>query len=194
MKKRVVFASIFALILCVSIIAGGTFALFTSEITSNIAITAGNVEITAAISDIKTYTFNIEQPEGSFELGGTAVYDAESNTLTLEKVAPADRVELNVNIENLSNIVTSYRIKVAFTGELGSGLVAKITFPGETDATVLSTGDTTSEWARFDADADTVTVPVSIELTAEAGNEYKNAVGDIIITVEAVQANGANRP
>ncbi len=191
MNKRVVLSAILSLVLCVSLIAGGTFALFTSETKTNVAINAGNVEVEAWIADVKTYTFDVLQPEGTFELGGTAIYDTASNTLNLDKVAPGDRVELNVHIKNNSNIAVKYRVRVAFTGELQSVLVADITLPNEKDATTLTAADAATGWVDFD-DTNKSVLPMNIKLPYEVGNDYQNKSASIVITVEAVQANATN--
>ncbi len=191
MNKKVILSGILSLVLCVSIIAGGTFALFTSEAQANIAITAGNVEVTASISDIVTSTFGTVQAEGTFELGGTASYDSAENKLTVDKMAPGDRVDLKVNVENLSNITASYRVKVAFFGELQNALVANVTLPGNEKATVLTSADVATAWNSFD-DTNQVVIPMSIELPYTTGNAYKNKSAEIVITIEAVQENATD--
>ena len=47
MKKKILLSSILTIALCLSIIAGSTYALFTSSADVNVAVTAGNVELTA---------------------------------------------------------------------------------------------------------------------------------------------------
>lgn len=51
MKKNIILSSVLTILLCVSLIAGSTFALFTSESSVNIAVTAGNVEVVATIDE-----------------------------------------------------------------------------------------------------------------------------------------------
>ena len=50
MKKKVLLSSIATIMLCFCLIAGSTFALFTSQTEVNIAVTAGQVEMTAGIA------------------------------------------------------------------------------------------------------------------------------------------------
>ncbi len=189
MKKRIVLSSVLALLLCASLIAGATFALFTSEVRNNIAIVAGNIEIDAYLSNIRTSTMGVEQATGTFALGGTATYDETDNLLTLDKIAPGDKVTLDLNIENRSNLAVKYRVKVAFDGDLlDEALVATILLPGEQAPTTLSAGNIATDWVEFQNTIDVF--PVSIELPVTAGNEYKNKTANVTISVEAVQANG----
>ncbi len=187
-NKKVILSSILSLVLCLSLIAGGTFALFTSESKTNIAITSGNVEVLAWIADIKTTSLGTVQTDPTaFELGGTANYDTASNKLTVDKIAPGDLVEFTVHIENKSNIAVAYRIKVAFAGALENALVANITLPGEKEQTLTSL-DVATDWKKFD-DSNKVEIPMSVELPYKVGNDYMNKSAEIIVTVEAVQAN-----
>ena len=62
MKKRnVLISSIITIALCLSVIAGSTFALFTSEDKVNVAVTSGDVEIlaTAKVNSIYSAVKNV---------------------------------------------------------------------------------------------------------------------------------------
>ncbi len=193
-NKKVILSSILSLVLCLSLMVGGTFALFTSESKANIAITSGNVEVAAWLDDIETSTFGTVQAENTFELGGTATYDSTSNKLTVDKIAPGDRVDFHVYIENKSNIAVSYRVKVAFAGELQEALVATIELPqedGTTVKTVLTSADVATDWCSFD-DTNKVKLPMSIELPYDVGDDDMNKSAEIIVTIEAVQANATD--
>jgi hypothetical protein len=50
MKKRILAASLLSIVMCGSLIAGATMALFTSESETNIAITSGNVDVKASVA------------------------------------------------------------------------------------------------------------------------------------------------
>ncbi len=55
-KKKVLLSSILVIALCLSLIAGSTFALFTSESKVNIAVTSGKVKVVAALSTPEIYS------------------------------------------------------------------------------------------------------------------------------------------
>ena len=52
-KRSVIITAILAIIMCASLAAGATFALFSSSSSVNIAVTSGNVEVTASVVDIQ---------------------------------------------------------------------------------------------------------------------------------------------
>ncbi len=184
------FASFLCLLLCLVMIVGVTYAIFTSESNNNIVAGSGKVEVDASIGNIATYSFGVEQTEGAFELGGTASYNEKANVFTIDRMAPGDAVSFDISIENKSNIDASYRIKVAFTGGLRDALIATIILPGSTDAAKLTSDDIATEWATLGNDK--IIVPVSIELPYTVGDNYSDMSASIVVTVEAVQANATS--
>ena len=55
-KKKILFSSVMVIALCLSLIAGSTFALFTSESKVNIAVTSGTVKVTAGLNVDAVYS------------------------------------------------------------------------------------------------------------------------------------------
>ena len=51
-KSKTFVGALLSIALCVSLIAGATFAIFTSEANVNIAVTSGTVKVTATIGEI----------------------------------------------------------------------------------------------------------------------------------------------
>ena len=186
MKKKALLSSILTIALCMSLIAGSTYALFTSSAKVNVSATAGTVEIYAtidesSISSGSTLGDNKNLPETSF------TFDTDSNTIVLDKIVPGDYVDFNILINNTgSNVSIKYRtvIKVAEDNGLWSGLAA--TIDGET-----YTGEyKSSEWEVLAPNAGEITVPVRLELPAAAGNKYQGKTCTVAYLVEAVQMNG----
>ncbi|MBQ5772990.1 MAG: right-handed parallel beta-helix repeat-containing protein, partial [Clostridia bacterium] len=182
MKKRILLSSFLVIALCSSLIAGSTFALFTDSTEANVAVTAGKVDVEATLSGLRTYSMGEETAvAGSFANGGTAEFTTEK-ALVLDKVTPGDKVTFNVMIENNSNVSSSYRIKMTVLGGLAGGLVGRA---GEGYANTIPY---TTTWADLPI-GEEITLPVSIELPKEAGNEYQDKSATVVITVEAVQGN-----
>lgn len=136
-KQKILLTSMVTIVLCVCLIAGSTYALFTSETEMNIAVTSGKVEIVADASLNTVYSAAIaadgatdlllgedgnafaaygnnyvhkNQNGNTFANGGTAVY--EDGTLTISKITPGDKVEFNVGVTNNSNVAIQYRYKL----------------------------------------------------------------------------------
>ena len=188
MKKKALLTSILTIALCLSLIAGSTFALFTSESSVNIAVTAGKVKVTAGIGNLKLYSMGEEQT-GSFENGGTATYDTTDATkpqLILTNITPGDKVTFDITGANESNVTIQYRVKIACTEgtKLMSGL--NVTIGTETTTGLVSYA---SKWATLNAGTQMPTIPVAIELPVDAGNEYQNITAKLTVVVEAIQGN-----
>ena len=193
MKKKALLSSILTIALCISLIAGSTFALFTSESKVNIAVTSGNVEMIAAIDNIQTWSLEDDKTsagrtDGTFTQGGSASFDANTASFTINKIIPGDKVSFDITATNESNVAVQYRYKIVCEEglELMSGLLVTI---NENEYNFLKSY--TSPWASLEAEASVPNVAVSIELPAEAGNEFQELVTKITVTVEAVQGNAS---
>lgn len=185
MKKKIILSSVLTIALCLSLIAGSTFALFTSTSEVNVAVTAGKVEVVATLEDLATYSMGqATDVNGTFENGGTASF-TDAKELVLSNATPGDKVTFNVKVANESNVAASYRIKMTAIGELADGLVGKAGENGE------NTVPYTTLWTSIDMNAE-FEIPVSIELPKDAGNEYQGKNAKVLITVEAVQRNATN--
>lgn len=218
MKKKVLMSSIVTIVLCLTLIAGSTFALFTDKNEINIAVTSGEVDLTANLAGLTIYSvrpatvaeknaagsnlielvdddypgyYVYEKRDGVFANGGTAELNAEGNTLSLNRVTPGDKVEFDIVGTNESDVTIQYRYIIECVGEtkLMSGLLVTI---GENTYPILE--KFTSKWMTLEApvsedDKALDPVHVVIELPVKAGNDYQKQETAIKITVEAVQGN-----
>lgn len=215
MKKKALLTSIMTIALCLCLIAGSTYALFTDKTEFNIAVTSGDVEIEAFATINSVYSakgadaaddeFLIDefdhnythelQTNGYFLNGGTATIDG--NNLEIVRLTPGDRVDVDINVTNKSNVAMAYRYKlVSDNTNLATGMV--VTIDGVShEALALWT----SEWYPV------ITAPngtpneipvktISVELPVYAGNEYQSELTEgktesveYTIIVEAVQGN-----
>ncbi len=187
MKKttKVVLSAILTIAMCLSVIGGATFALFTSEAKTDISVTSGTVLVDAEIVDLATSSMGVAQAPGKFANNGTAVYDEQTGVLTLTNITPGDKVTFNMVVTNNSNVTIQYRVRWIIDGELAEQLA--ITTTG--DATVQSGY---SDWTVWDIPTDatkTKTIPLSVALPAEVGDLYQNKNASITFVVEAVQGN-----
>lgn len=178
MKKKALLSSILTIALCLSLIAGSTFALFTSESKVNVAVTAGNVEVVATVeNDNLTSTLGNNLPETN--------YTIVNNTITLTKIVPGDVLTFDLRIKNNSDVSIKYRTiitKVADDG-LWNGLEVTI------DGTIYDGTSKVSTWETAAPGSADIIVPVKVTLPESAGNEYKLKTCTFAYTVEAVQGN-----
>ena len=213
MKKTILLTSVMTIVLCVCLIAGSTFALFTSEAEMNIAITSGNVELTASIDAVDLYSVRPvqagetaevidenqagyvyeAQQNGTFANGGTAAL-ANGNELTLSRITPGDKVVSDVTIK------ARYTVDVLSGEELARGLVITIKdASGNVVDTLTGIDNFISTWQTLAAGEQLGATTLEIELPVNAGNEYQhNAIlaqnpnyngVSINILIEAVQGN-----
>lgn len=202
MKKKALLSSILTIVLCLSLIAGSTFALFTSESEVGVSINAANVELTANITDLKLESveansngtivdefggkYSYVECTGNFINGGTAIFDQETKTINLERVTPGDKVSFNVQGTNESDVAIQYRYIVECAGDalLMSGLNVTID-----DIAYPALNSYTSVWTLLQPGQNIDPELIVIELPVTAGNKYQNQNTSIKITVEAVQGN-----
>ncbi len=192
-KRNVIVSALLAICLCVSLIAGATFAIFTSESKVNIAVTSGKVDVTATVSNVKLYSHeNIDmngengtkkELEGlTFLTGGTAMYEDETSTFTLDGIVPGDGVTFDIEVTNNSNVDSKYRVVVSDATE------------GSEFAEVLEidvNNGTWGVWNDLAAHEKISDIPVSVGLPISAGNEWQGKTIKFAVTVEAVQGNVA---
>lgn len=196
MKRNVIVSAFLAIALCMSVIAGATFALFTSSAKVNLSITSATVKVSADVENLKLYSTTEVNPAtnkgkkqdltgNTFLLGGTANFT--DGVLTLDRLAPGDGVTFDIKLTNKSNIDVKYRVVIgeATGGDLADAL--DITVNGDKYEGAINT-----EWNEVAANADIPSVPVKVELPVAADNDYAEKTVSLDITVEVVQASIKN--
>lgn len=196
MKRNVIVSAFLAIALCLSVVAGATFALFTSSAKVNLSITSATVKVSADVENLKLYSTTEVNPAtnkgkkqdltgNTFLLGGTANFT--DGVLTLDRLAPGDGVTFDIKLTNRSNIDVKYRVVIgeATGGDLADTL--DITVNGDKYEGAINT-----EWNEVAANADIPSVPVKVELPVAADNDYAEKTVSLDITVEVVQASIKN--
>lgn len=187
-KRSVIITAILAIIMCASLAAGATFALFTSSSSVNIAITSANVEVTADVAVTKTWheDNNVEKA-GLYDTGKAEVtYENNQAKLTLSNFVPTDGVKLAVSLKNESTVKIKYRVMLLADRTAGTELLDELNidmngmeFRGYTLAT---------EYVELEAGASINDIPVTIVFPKEA-TEGKNTTCNLAIKVDAQQGN-----
>lgn len=205
MKKKVLAISIITIMLCVAVIAGATFALFTDNGGVDIAVTSGKVSVSAAV-DTNSMTLyspasvnengevvNAENAasQTAFANGGTAKVD-EYGALYLSGLTPGDKAEFQIKITNNSDV--NYKQRVSFALSSGDEVLyaqllvgIKTQEDGEYD---YYTGGYTA-WESKSANTEEETLYVTVELPAYTGNSAKGKQCTLSFAVEAVQGNAS---
>ena len=128
MKKKVITSAILTIALAFSLLLGATYALFTSESKTNIAISSGKLDVVATVEEA-TMSSSLGAALGKAEVDG--------NEVVLSGFVPGDKATFTIEIENKSDISALYRtmVKVEDDNGLFDGLVVKLveqTFNGFT--------------------------------------------------------------
>lgn len=187
-KRSVIITAILAIIMCASLVAGATFALFTSSSSVNIAITSANVEVTADVAVTKTWHENNGAEAGGLYDTGKAEVTKENSQvkLTLSNFVPTDGVKLAVKLTNKSTVKIKYRVMLLADRTAGTELLDELNidmngmeFRGYTLAT---------EYVELEAGASIDDIPVTIVFPKEATGG-KNITCNLVIKVEAQQGN-----
>ncbi len=208
MKKKTIAASIMSLAICGSIVTGATFALFTSESKTNVAIQSGNVEVVATVekgddpwvyspttiaadaSSIIDYTNAANVETGYFANEGYAVIN-DDGTVDLNQMTPGDKVSLNVKIDNNSDVTIKYHtvISASVTGEEDKYDLADVMNITVNDTDSYTGKEIKTTWLTALAGNDIEDIAIDIEMPIDTPNEYKGQSISFDIGVVAVQGN-----
>ncbi len=195
-RSRVILSSILSIVLCMSIAAGATFALFTSESKTNVAINSGKVEIVATLENLTLYSPALIEADGTydetvngatattFKNGGTAAFS--NSSIVLNKLTPGDKAEFDIVLKNNSDVTVNYRTAISAINDTGLFAGLNITING-----VAFNGSDVTDWATLEAGAqpNPNTLHVVVELPTGAENVYQNKGVELATAVYAVQAN-----
>ncbi len=194
MKRNVIVSAFLAIALCLSVVAGATFALFTSSAKVNLSITSAMVKLSdVTIENRQMYSLVDVNPdtlegteidrteEGAFYLGGTVDYD--NGTFTINKMAPGDRITFDIKVANESNIPVKYRAVIS--DPEGSNLtdVLVITVNNE-----MYLGKSETDYADL-AVGEAAVIPVKVELPVSASDDLAGKTVTLTVTVEAIQGS-----
>ena len=191
LKSKTFLGAILSIALCVSLIAGATFAIFTSEASVNIAVKSGKVNVTATVENLELYsaddidltkipgTEKERTEEGTFINGGTAIFTG--NALKLDRLTPGDRVTFDIEVANESNVAIKYRTLLSVKDN-GLFEALEVSLGGKTDGNA-------SDWTVMSDAGKIATMNCSIALPIAATDEYQDKSCEITVTVEAVQGN-----
>ena len=100
MKNKIIISSILTIAMCLSMIAGSTFALFTSNSEVNVTIGSAKVDIDVEASDL-VYKSTLGETLGNAKLDG--------NEITLTNLVPGDYVTFTLTVTNNSTVAVNYR-------------------------------------------------------------------------------------
>ena len=212
-KKKALLVSIMTIALCVSLIAGSTYALFTSSKELNVAVTAGQVEVTAVYDTSSMLTWSSlydteaeARTDGWFDNNGTAKFDG--TTVVIDRMTPGDVAKFKIDVTNWSNVNVQYRVRmISLAGAHEVDLTEALVITALIDGVTYSVTGTekASVWSFIDAGDPIGDIWVTIAFpntpmdlsdlsVGNPDNEYQNAQAKMTFVVEAVQGNAQPLP
>lgn len=184
-KAGILVSAIAAIAVCASLVVGATFALFTSEDKVDIAVTAGNVSVTATLGDPVASVIS-----GSNVTGTNVSAEVKGNTITLDNMTPGDQVDFDITVKNEGTVSAYYRTAVVC--EEGEILMSGLNFIVGT-ANLQRVRSYKSEYDLInEEEEETVHVTIALpERGNKIDNRYSGKSTKISYTIEAVQGNAA---
>ncbi len=186
-RKSSIVTTVVVFLVCLVLVTGSTFSLFTSSSKVNIAVTSGSVDVDAIIdtNTLKLWSLGETEPTsgGSFANSGSSAYINEEGTLVFKNILPGDNAAVTVDVTNNSNVDIVYRLVLTISGPLAEALDIDITTP----AGEFNYGYT--NWIPVAAGVEIGDIDVRISFPADAGNEYQGLDCSINFVLEAIQGN-----
>ncbi len=187
-KNKVLVSAILSIVLCVSLIAGATFALFTSESDVNIAITSGKVDVVASIDKDSVST----RHNGGGYVEGTGALNAYASVsfkdgLAIVNFLPGDGIKFNIVVTNNSTVAVKYRTIISCETDTGllEGLDVVVDGEGYAGRSIVSK----YQDLQVAEDKKVKEITVCIDFPETAGNAYAGKKVELSYAVEAVQGN-----
>ena len=203
MKRRILLSSIATILLCLCLISGSTFALFTNSVNVNVAVTAGKVDVVATVDDTSLEGTSIGVPavkdtDGVIHFSNGGIAKMNGANLQIERLTPGDFVNLTIKGTDESNIAIKYRYVVKITE--GEAIAEALTVKVNGNKCTLANDGTyfASQWTAPDSATGIGSVDVSVGMDATVGNTVGNNINcqnqtvKISVVLEAVQGNGVD--
>lgn len=172
-------SSIAAIGVAASILVGGTYALLSSESKVNIAITSGKVDVTATIES------------SSLSVPSTANAIISDGTLTINSIAPGEKISFKINITNNSNIIIKYRAEVNCPNVTEETLFNALTYSFNETSADKSSSSGSGQWATLDLNAaKNFDLGCSVSLPSDAETDsYQGQKCSLAYSIRAIPGN-----
>ena len=192
-KSKILFTAIMAIAICVSLMTGATYALFTGGEEVNVAITSGTIEVDAKLQDAPS----LSSEHGANLPETVLTYAVDGNTVSMTNMVPGDVVEFSIGVYNKSSVTIKYQTIVTIDGDDDLYEALEISVDGvnmvggkekESVWETLAPTNTQSEDEAFKV------VSVKILLPIDAGNDYQGKTLTFCYAIKDVQGNAYTGP
>lgn len=206
-KKTAIAAAILVVVMCAAIIAGATFALFTSTVTNDINVNTGDIKVTGSLTLDEAWSQSEEGAKtnatvsgnsATVQQGGTVSVNSETGAITFNKISLGDGAKFTLSL----NIVNSIRAKYAVELQVAEGADStflkdnlKVTF-GDSEATLSENAATVSDWKVLEINESGTQVDITFTISLPWTSTGIDAEGaqsiKLQLVTKAVQANASS--
>ena len=205
-KKKIIITSAITIMVCIAIIAGSTMALFSGEVTMNVAVTAGSFEVVATPADRdnngeldfdRGSTINGQETGKPFVVVNNEETSFIDNEISLAKFTPGDWISFKIDVTNNSDIAIKCQPEIEKnSNDLTQYL--EVFWRQDVDGTTnafVNENNTPNAQAIEVLPGKTITLEVKISMpeNVTAAQLKNNATGTIVYNVVAWQSN-AEKP
>lgn len=190
--KKAILASLAMVGTSCAIISGATFALFSNESTTNIAITSGKIDVQATGTVSSYYKVSGgAKTEGEWSNGDVTV---DGSLVSVNNIYHGEGVILDIKVENKSSINVKYQVSltgVAAYAVSSNGVYKNVkvsTVESAVDFVPVGNGTYLTNWTSVVEPDTTTHISVDIRLPEYADN-YDGSYCEYTIGVNAVQGN-----
>ncbi len=138
-RRKTLLLSIIALCICTMLIVGGTFALFTDEVRTNVHLSAGNLEVGLYRISYQDYvlTENGLMAEGTENKTRVDLTKDNSVLFSAYKAVPTSWYKATIEVSNLGSTAFDYGMRIIWN-EDNTATNAEKLFAGQIKITVTS--------------------------------------------------------
>lgn len=206
-KKTAIAAAILVVVMCTAIIAGATFALFTSTVTNDINVNTGDIKVTGSLTLDEAWSQSEEGAKtnatvsgnsATVQQGGTVSVNSETGAITFNKISLGDGAKFTLSL----NIVNSIRAKYAVELQVAEGADStflkdnlKVAF-GDSEAALSENAATVSDWKVLEINESGTQVDITFTISLPWTSTGIDAEGaqsiKLQLVTKAVQANASS--
>lgn len=203
-KRKIIISSALTIMVCLAIISGSTFAMFTADVGMNVVVKAGNFDVVATPVDADSDD-KLDISRGSIingvETGTPFVVvnqnetDLLKNTISLANMTPGDWISFKIMVKNNSDIAILCQPEIERNdNDLSKFLTVSWRVDGS--STYITEADTPTSAAIPVTSKETITLEIRIALDEKwTAADLKNfSEGQVNYYVHAWQSNVSENP
>lgn len=206
-KKTAIAAAILVVVMCAAIIAGATFALFTSTVTNDINVNTGDIKVTGSLTLDEAWSQSEEGAKtnatvsgnsATVQQGGTVSVNSETGAITFNKISLGDGAKFTLSLNIVNSIRTKYAVELQVAEGADSTFLKdnlKVAF-GDSEAALSENAATVSDWKVLEINESGTQVDITFTISLPWTSTGIDAEGaqsiKLQLVTKAVQANASS--